>query len=60
MADSNKVRPEFLINDKYRLMRKIGAGSFGDIYLGINHLTGEVSTLFIVGFSTVPICVSGS
>lgn len=36
---SNKA--EFLVAGKYRLVRKIGSGSFGDIYLGINVTNGE-------------------
>jgi len=39
---SNKS--EFLVSGKYRLVRKIGSGSFGDIYLGINVTNGEVKT----------------
>lgn len=34
-------KSEFLVNGKYRLVRKIGSGSFGDIYLGINVANGE-------------------
>lgn len=32
---------DFMINNKYRLLRKIGSGSFGDIYLGLNQQSGE-------------------
>ena len=42
---SNKS--EFLVSGKYRLVRKIGSGSFGDIYLGINVTNGEVYTRLI-------------
>lgn len=41
---SNKS--EFLVSGKYRLVRKIGSGSFGDIYLGINVTNGEVRQKF--------------
>lgn len=37
---------EFIVGSdkyKYRLVRKIGSGSFGDIYLGINIHNGEAS-----------------
>ena len=32
---------ELRVGRKYRLGRKIGSGSFGDIYLGTNMATGE-------------------
>jgi serine/threonine protein kinase len=32
---------ELRVGKKYRLGRKIGSGSFGDIYLGTNMSTGE-------------------
>jgi len=40
---SSSSKSEFLVNGKYRLIRKIGSGSFGDIYLGINVSNGEVA-----------------
>ncbi|PRT54995.1 Casein kinase I hhp1 [Wickerhamiella sorbophila] len=38
---NNKNMPDMRIGKKYRVGRKIGSGSFGDIYLGINVISGE-------------------
>uniref|UniRef100_A0A1I8JMZ3 non-specific serine/threonine protein kinase n=1 Tax=Macrostomum lignano TaxID=282301 RepID=A0A1I8JMZ3_9PLAT len=38
LSASNK---EFIVNQKYRLIKKIGSGSFGEIYLGVNQTNGE-------------------
>ncbi|XP_071827185.1 casein kinase I-like [Apostichopus japonicus] len=41
MSGSASGKSEFIVGGKYRLVRKIGSGSFGDIYLGINTQNGE-------------------
>ena len=38
---SATARSEFQVGGKFRLVRKIGSGSFGDIYLGVNITNGE-------------------
>ncbi|PAA82973.1 hypothetical protein BOX15_Mlig012010g2 [Macrostomum lignano] len=40
MASSANSK-EFIVNQKYRLIKKIGSGSFGEIYLGVNQTNGE-------------------
>ncbi|KAF7316918.1 hypothetical protein HMN09_00425900 [Mycena chlorophos] len=40
-TDSSSHRPDLRVGGKYRLGKKIGSGSFGDIYLGINIISGE-------------------
>ena len=39
---------ELRVGSKYRLGRKIGSGSFGDIYLGVNIQTEEEVAIKLV------------
>lgn len=34
-------RLELVVGNKYHIVRKIGAGSFGEVFLGVNILTGD-------------------
>eukprot|EP00092_Neocalanus_flemingeri_P001460 GFUD01001558.1.p1 GENE.GFUD01001558.1~~GFUD01001558.1.p1 ORF type:complete len:320 (-),score=89.58 GFUD01001558.1:1297-2256(-) len=43
---------ELRVGNKYRLGRKIGSGSFGDIYLGTNISTGEEVAIKLEGIKT--------
>ncbi|UYV75959.1 CSNK1E [Cordylochernes scorpioides] len=43
---------EIRVGNKYRLGRKIGSGSFGDIYLGTNIATGEEVAIKLEGIKT--------
>ncbi|KAK8969290.1 Casein kinase I isoform delta-like [Platanthera guangdongensis] len=49
---------EHVIGGKFKLGRKIGSGSFGELYLGVNILSGEeVAIKLVIPFSIVGIVV---
>jgi len=48
MASSSSCAKEFVVGGRYKLIRKIGSGSFGDIYLALNLTNGEVSSCYVI------------
>ena len=57
MSSSSGTKMEFQVGDKYRLVRRIGTGSFGDIYLGVNITNGEVRALRLFSVCLNKLCI---
>ena len=57
MQKPSSARPsEFIVRGKYKLIRKIGSGSFGDIYQAVNINNGEVCIGQLWSFCSPLIC----
>lgn len=50
MSTFMSSRKEILLTGKYKVVRRIGGGSFGDIYLAINIANGEVNVHLRIKF----------
>ena len=51
---------EFVVGVKYKLKRKIGSGSFGDIYLAINIQNGEEVAVKLESIKVLNTCFYSS